>query len=105
MKNKTIPAALVALLLSSHPCTAQEFVPAIISADRVVYEATFYNAFSPRTALDMINQTPGFVLVAEEQDERRGFSGAVGNVLIDGQRLGAKSQTLQDVSGRVGAKE
>ncbi len=72
---------------------------------RVVYEAAFYAAFSPRTALDMINQTPGFVLDAPEEDERRGFSGAVGNVLIDGQRLGAKSQSLSDVLGRVAAKE
>src|SRR5688572_5803272 len=105
MKNKIIPAALVALLLSAHPSNAQDIAAAIIPTDRVIYDAAFYSAFSPRTALDMINQTPGFVLVAEEQDERRGFSGAVGNVLIDGQRLGAKSQTLQDVLGRVGAKE
>ena len=56
----------------------------------------------------MINQTPGFVLSAPDgnnNEERRGFSGAVGNVLIDGQRLGAKSQNLRDVLGRVAAKE
>ncbi len=82
---------------------AQQDAP---SKDRVVYEASFYNSFAPRTALDMINQTPGFVLAASENDqERRGFAGAVGNVLIDGQRLGAKSQSLQDVLGRVAAKE
>jgi outer membrane receptor for ferrienterochelin and colicin len=72
---------------------------------RVVYRADFYASFAPRTALDMIEQTPGFVLDAPEPDERRGFSGAVGNVLIDGQRLGAKSQSLRDVLGRVAAKE
>jgi outer membrane receptor protein involved in Fe transport len=116
MKNKIIPAALGVLLLSGNQSNAREIAPAIVpamtpvapvmaSADRVSYDATFYSSFSPRTALDMINQTPGFVLVADDQDERRGFSGAVGNVLIDGQRLGAKSQSLQDVLGRVGAKE
>ncbi len=105
MKNKISPATLVALLLAAGSCNAQETVPALTSADRVSYEASFYNAFSPRTALDMIHQTPGFVLVAMDGDERRGFSGAVGNVLIDGQRLGAKSQSLQDVLGRVGARE
>jgi hypothetical protein len=72
----------------------------------VVYEAAFYGAFAPRTALDMIEQTPGFPLDAPDgDDEVRGFSGAVGNVLIDGQRLGAKSQSLRDVLGRVGARE
>lgn len=78
------------------------------SADRVVYDANFYAAFAPRTALDMINQTPGFALNAQDgnnNQERRGFSGAVGNVLVDGQRLGAKSQNLRDVLGRVAAKE
>jgi hypothetical protein len=102
MKNNILRAALPALLLFVDVSNAQTS-----STDRVVYEAAYYNAFSPRTALDMINQTPGFVLDAEEDDEanRRGFSGAVGNVLIDGQRLGAKSQSLQDVLGRVAAKE
>lgn len=103
MKNKTIPAALAALCVS---CLTHAQQPAPMSSDRVVYEATFYHSFAPRTALDMINQTPGFVLDADDgNEERRGFSGAVGNVLIDGQRLGAKSQSLQDVLGRVAAKE
>jgi hypothetical protein len=71
---------------------------------RVVYEADFYAQFAPRTALDMVNQTPGFSLDGGD-DETRGFSGAVGNVLIDGERLGAKSQTLEDVLLRVPASE
>ncbi len=103
MKNNLARAALPVLLLSAYPADAQNAA----SRDRVVYEAAYYHAFSPRTALDMINQTPGFVLEAEQDDDsdRRGFAGAVGNVLIDGQRLGAKSQSLQDVLGRVAAKE
>ena len=103
MKNKTIPAALAALFSST---LSEAQTPTALSTDRVVYEATFYDSFTPRTALDMINQTPGFVLDTNGNDaERRGFSGAVGNVLIDGQRLGAKSQSLQDVLGRVAARE
>jgi hypothetical protein len=87
---------------------AQGAPAAAANRDRVVYEAAFYDAFAPRTALDMINQTPGFTLIGggnDDEEERRGFSGAVGNVLIDGRRLGAKSQSLGDVLGRVGAKE
>jgi hypothetical protein len=101
MKNNICGAALAVLLLAAHQSHAQS--PA--SADRVVYEAAFYHSFAPRTALDMIAQTPGFTLDADDDDERRGFAGAVGNVLIDGQRLGAKSQSLEDVLGRVAAKE
>jgi hypothetical protein len=103
MNNKNPLALLLGALCLCSPAFSQQ---ALTSSDRVVYEAGFYDSFAPRTALDMINQTPGFVLAAEDgDDERRGFAGAVGNVLIDGQRLGAKSQSLRDVLGRVGAKE
>ena len=102
MKTNSSRGGLPALLLIALPALGQQAG----TSDRVVYEALYYNAFAPRTALDMINQTPGFVLDTSGQDEeRRGFSGAVGNVLIDGRRLGAKSQSLQDVLGRVAARE
>ena len=104
--RKTACAATVAaLLLYVTAAAAQSTAPAP-SSDRVVYDAAYYSAYAPRTALDMVEQTPGFVLDAQDNnDERRGFAGAVGNVLIDGQRLGAKSQNLRDVLGRVAAKE
>lgn len=82
-------------------------VPALAqdpSSGRVSYDAAFYSDFAPRTALDMINQTPGFVFDKGDEDVR-GFTGAVGNVLIDGERLSAKSQTLSDVLERVPAAE
>src|SRR3982751_2181771 len=74
---------------------------------RVSYDASFYAPFAPHNALDMVKQTPGFVLEAadEEDEQRRGFAGAVGNVLVDGQRLSAKSQTLSDVLSRIPAAE
>jgi outer membrane receptor protein involved in Fe transport len=103
MNNKNRLAAFAVALICINPVSSQ---PALTVSDRVVYEAGFYRSFAPRTALDMINQTPGFALDADDDDEeRRGFSGAVGNVLIDGQRLGAKSQSLRDVLGRVAAAE
>ena len=96
--------ALVAILFATfHPCAhAGGAEPA---GDRVVYEAAFYTPFAPRTALDMVKQTPGFVLADDEDDLRRGYAGAVGNVLIDGRRLGAKSQAPGDVLQRIPAGE
>jgi hypothetical protein len=88
----------ITLLFISSLCLAQ-------TGERVVYDAAYYAAFSPRTALDMVKQTPGFVLVEQDQELRRGFAGAVGNVLIDGERLSAKSQSLHDVLQRVPANE
>jgi hypothetical protein len=98
----TLRIALILLYVTSHPCARAAATDA--TGDRVAYEAAFYAAFAPRTALDMVRQTPGFVL-AEDAELRRGYAGAVGNVLIDGRRLGAKTQTPADVLQRIPAGE
>lgn len=69
------------------------------SSDRVVYEAAFFSQFSPQNAMDMVRQTPGFSL--DGGDDRRGFSGAVGNLLIDGLRPSTKSQSLSAILSRI----
>jgi hypothetical protein len=84
------------------------FVPALAHAqavvdNRLVYDAPFFARYSPKTALDMIKETPGFAL--EETSERRGFAGAAGNILIDGERPIAKSQTLSDILQRIPASQ
>lgn len=67
----------------------------------IVYEANFFSDFSPRTALDMVERVPGFVI--DEGEERRGFSGAQGNVLIDGEPPAAKAQEIDDILSRIPA--
>ena len=79
-------------------------LPPDARAADVSYEAAFYNAFAPRTALDMVRQTPGFLL-AEDAELRRGFAGAVGNVLIDGRRVSAKAQSPADLLQRIPTAE
>lgn len=74
------------------------------SSERVHYEASWYEQFAPRTALDLVNQTPGFS-PDMRAGNRRGLSGAAGNVLIDGERPSAKSQTLEDILQRIPAKQ
>jgi hypothetical protein len=73
------------------------------ASDRVVYEAAFFARFNPQTALDMVRQTPGFSL--DGGDDRRGFSGAVGNLLIDGVRPSTKSQSLSGILSRIPADQ
>lgn len=70
---------------------------------RIIYAASFYARYSPKTGLDMINETPGFALA--ETGDRRGFAGAAGNILIDGERPIAKSQTLSDILQRIPAAQ
>jgi hypothetical protein len=71
--------------------------------DRVQYSADWYAGFTPRTALDMVRQTPGFTLSVAEQ--RRGLAGSLGNVLVDGRRPIAKGQTLEEILGRIPAAQ
>jgi hypothetical protein len=73
------------------------------TSDKIVYEGDFFTAFAPQTALDMIARLPGFTL--DEGDDRRGFAGAAGNVLIDGARPSAKSQSLGDVLSQIPARQ
>src|SRR5689334_10056051 len=70
---------------SQQPDTTCHVPANVNSSDRVSYDAAFFAQFNPQNALDMVNQTPGFSLNGGD-DTRRGFSGAVGNLLIDGER-------------------
>jgi hypothetical protein len=99
----------IVLLLASALAPAAGAQPAeppaqpAVPSGRVVHETDFFARFSPRTALDMIRQVPGFTLI--EGSGRRGFAGAVGNVLVDGDRPIAKSQTLSDILQRIPAAQ
>ncbi|MFZ2030642.1 MAG: TonB-dependent receptor, partial [Vitreimonas sp.] len=85
------------------PATPSRQATAANSSDRTVYDAAFFAQFNPQSALDMVNQTPGFSLNGGE--DRRGFSGAVGNLLIDGLRPVAKSQSVQTILGNIPAAQ
>jgi hypothetical protein len=82
--------------------------PAIVPSPTLVdgkvsYPPDFFAAFSPRTALDMVRRVPGFSI--DGGDDRRGFSGTAGNVLIDGERPSAKSQDVGDILSRIPADQ
>lgn len=70
----------------------------------VFYDAAFFEQFAPRNAFDMVQRVPSFSLRAVDE-ERRGFSGAAGNVLIDGKQVSAKSQSLEDILKRIPATQ
>lgn len=91
---------------ASAECTPQPtcaVTPAQASSNRVAYEAAYFTQFNPQTARDIVNNTPGFTLSGG--DGRRGFSGAVGNVLIDGLRPSAKSDGIGSILARIPASQ
>ena len=67
------------------------------------YPASFFIPMQPNTALDMISRLPGFAFDAGAQV--RGFSGAAGNVLIDGGRPTSKDDDLASILQRIPAAQ
>ena len=67
-------------------------------SDVEVFEPSYFARFNPATAEDMVRQLPGFAV--DDGDRVRGFGGAAGNVLINGQRPSTKGG-LGDVLGRI----
>jgi hypothetical protein len=69
---------------------------------RTVYQGGYFSQFSPSNALELVQRVPGFTLEVGSQ-EVRGFGQAAGNVVINGQRPSAKSDTLETVLARIPA--
>ena len=93
-----ISAAALLVVLHPHPLAAQTAGP----RGETVYDAGFYATFVPANALQIVQRTPGFTL--EQGDSNlRGFGGAAGNVVINGQRPSAKSDRLDTILARIPA--
>lgn len=96
---------VAALTVASH-ATAQTTgqAPAVDAAQQgvLIFEPAFFAASRPDTALDMIGRLPGFGLDTGDTSTR-GFAGAAGNVLIDGDRPSTKSDDLDQVLRRIPA--
>lgn len=70
--------------------------PCVIS-----YPPDFFTRYLPITALDMVRQVPGFQI--DNGDNSRGFGGAAGNVLINGERPSTKSDSASGILSRIPA--
>ena len=90
----------VTLPLTRSPTSA---TPPAAAAGVTSYPAAFFAPYRLQTALDMVNRVPGFSFDAG--DDVRGFSGAGGNVLIDGRRPASKSDGLDSVLNRIAVGE
>lgn len=82
--------------LAEAPAPALEAAP---NGNTETYDRAFFQQFSPQTALDMVRRVPGFSI--DGGSDRRGFSGAAGNVLIDGARPSAKSESIESILSRI----
>ncbi len=96
MNYLLLAAAVVAAPAETPPMETQ--AQGVIS-----YPAAFFADAQPNTANDMIARLPGFAL--DQGSGVRGFAGAAGNVLIDGDRPTSKSDDLQNILRRIPASQ
>ncbi|MFL6591248.1 MAG: hypothetical protein ACJ8GK_00890 [Luteimonas sp.] len=94
--------ALTLALLQLPPfAIAQDAAPPpAVGVTRTFLPADFAR-FAPRNALDMLQQVPGFVI--RQETVERGIGQATGNVLLNGQRLSAKSDDVLTQLSRIPA--
>ena len=67
------------------------------------YPESYFAAQQPNTAYDVVIRLPGFEL--DDGAQIRGFAGAAGNVLIDGQRPTSKTDDLIGILKRIPARQ
>ena len=65
----------------------------------IAYPPEFFAAARPANAREMLDRVPGFAF--DGGDSVRGYEGAAGNVLIDGQRPATKTDNLDQLLRRV----
>jgi hypothetical protein len=81
------------ITLSAEPAgTSPIDVPRASSEGHVIYTPAEFAKYSPKNALDMLKQVPGFSISNVEQG--RGLGEASVNVLLNGERLELKSETI-----------
>ncbi len=97
MSKLLCSASLAALCFVSSPAFADDSATTPTSGS--IYKLEDFSQFSPRTAMDLVRNIPGFSIV--EPDEKRGLGQGGGNVLINGKRPSTKSQNLHQILGQI----
>ncbi|NML07408.1 TonB-dependent receptor [Sphingomonas sp. G-3-2-10] len=99
-------AILILLTASTAPLSLIAATPALAQEQGTEgvtrYPPDFFARAQPVNANDMGVLVPGFRII-EGDAEVRGYSGAAGNVLIDGQRPAGKAETIETLLKRIPA--
>ena len=96
--NRPLLAAAVALGLISGQAHAVE-TPAKTSETAVprnAFPASYFDPYAPRTALDMVNQIPGFSIRTGDLS-KRGLGQGGANILVNGERLTGKANPFEEL--------
>jgi outer membrane receptor protein involved in Fe transport len=109
--NYVIHICLIVMLISfsntsysqtSPPSEQTGSMEGVMEEENVVtYTASFFSRFQPNSALDMLEQLPGFLMSIS--GELRGYGSDTGNVLVNGRRPSSKRVTVPSLLDRIPA--
>ncbi len=99
LAQAAVSAAQIPSVPSAPPAAPAQAAAATEGVTR--YDPSFFAAYAPGNAQEMVNRLPGFTLDAGSGV--RGYEGAAGNVLIDGQRPSSKTDTIDQLLYRTPA--
>ena len=86
------------------PDAVSEQLSSTSSGDAIVtYLPEFFQRYQPNTALEMVQQVPGFTI--NNGGSGRGFGGAAGNILINDRRPSSKQDTPSAILGRISSSQ
>ena len=106
-RRKRILLASAASLILPQAAAAQDAAspPAAPAAARGgrSYVAADFARFAPKTALDMLDQLPGFVI--RTSGEKRGLGDVSTNILLNGERFSGKTNDVITELGRISAAD
>lgn len=100
--------ALPAAASAQAPAAPSGDAPAPLAAPTngaLRYTPADFARFAPRTALDMVEKVPGFVIVTGTNGGDRGLGQATQNVLINGERIANKSTDARSALQRIAAPQ
>lgn len=92
----------LALAAPAQAAAPADAIPETGGTARTAYSPEDFAQYAPSTALDMVRRIPGFAIISDDSGNR-GFGQARGNVLINGQRVSAKSNGAEAALGRIAA--
>jgi outer membrane receptor protein involved in Fe transport len=93
-----LPLLAQAAAVAAAPAAAPPPSEGVIS-----YPASFFAGQQVANANEMLGRVPGFTL--DSGSSVRGYEGAAGNVLVDGQRPASKSDDLEEILRRIPASQ
>lgn len=101
--NAAAPAPAPDAVAGSGAASGASAASPLSTPDVTSYPAGFFAEARPNTAMDMIDRLPGFAFSSGAQV--RGYAGAAGDVIIDGERPATKEDDLETVLRRIPASQ